>query len=118
MHSSNHLQPKIENLELRRDEFIRLLELFVSENWQNHETYNNFIRGFGNNFDDFTSQQSVRFIQNLVNAGLNQEDILEAVIEKVIADDNSRTSIEAKRRMIVNLIATSVQSDATTNNAF
>jgi len=51
----------------------------------------------------------------MVNAGLNQEDILEAVIEKVIADDNSRTSIDAKRRMIVNLIATSVQGDATKN---
>jgi len=54
----------------------------------------------------------------MVNAGLNQEDILEAVIEKVIADDNSRTSIDAKRRMIVNLIATSVQGDATKNKAF
>jgi len=29
MHTSNHLQPKIENLNLRRDEFIKLLELFV-----------------------------------------------------------------------------------------
>ena len=49
---------------------------------------------------------------------MNQEDILEAVIEKVIADDNSRTSLEAKRKMIVNLIATSIQSDATKNQAF
>ena len=54
----------------------------------------------------------------MVNAGLNQEDILEAVIEKVIADDNSRIPIDAKRRMIVNLIATSVQGDATKNKAF
>ena len=118
MHSSNHFQPKIENSTLPRDEFIRLLELFVNENWENHETYSNFIRGFGKNFDDFSSQQSVRLIQSLVNAGLNQEDILEAVIKKVIADDNSRTRIDFKRQMIVNLIATSVKSDATTSKAF
>ena len=49
----------------------------------NHETYNNFIRGFGNNFDDFNEVDSVRFISMLVKVGLNQTDILDAVIEKV-----------------------------------
>lgn len=36
---------------MRRNDFMDLLEMFVAEGWVNHETYNNFIRGFGNNFE-------------------------------------------------------------------
>ena len=53
--------------------------MFVNEKWENHETYNGFIRGFGIKFEDFTDEEAVNIISLLVKAGLNQEDILEAV---------------------------------------
>ncbi len=60
--TSNHYKTKLEELGMPKREFLKLLDLFVNENWQNHETYNNFIRGFGNNFDTFNKAESVRFI--------------------------------------------------------
>ena len=48
------MSPKLESLEMTRAQFIHLLEMFVSESWENHDTYNSFIRGFGNSFDDFS----------------------------------------------------------------
>jgi len=73
------------------NEFSELLELFVDQKWQNHETYNSFIRGFGSKFEDFSDLEAINFISLLVKAGLNQVDILEAVIEKVLAS-NVRSS--------------------------
>lgn len=79
---------------MRRDEFLELLEMFVSQKWMNHETYNNFIRGFGNNFEAFNEIDAVTFITQLVKAGLNQNDILDAVIEKVNTGNNQRVNIK------------------------
>jgi len=83
LHASNTLADNIVKLNMQRTEFLNLLNMFVSEGWSNHETYNNFIRGFGNNFDAFSDTDSVNFISLLVRAGLNQADILDAVIEKL-----------------------------------
>ena len=44
------------------DSINRLLGVFVSEGWQNHQTYNGFIRGFGNQFENATVPQSIEFI--------------------------------------------------------
>lgn len=68
---SNHYKTQLEKLDMSRVNFIKLLELFVQNEWKNHETYNDFIRGFGNEFDQFNQIDSVRFIQLLVQAGLN-----------------------------------------------
>ena len=54
LHSSNHLATQIENLELRRTKFLDLLQMFVGEQWKNAQTYNAFIKGFGEGFDDFS----------------------------------------------------------------
>ena len=54
LHTSSHMSPKLESLEMTRAQFIHLLEMFVSESWENHDTYNSFIRGFGNSFEDFS----------------------------------------------------------------
>ena len=91
--------------------------MFVGENWQNHETYNGFIRGFGIKFEDFTDEEAVNIISLLVKAGLNQEDILEAVIEKVLASTN-KLSNGKRRKMILNLIATTLDADAASSSAF
>lgn len=51
--------------------------------------------------------------------GLNQEDILEAVIEKVmVMDPKTRINTDANRKMILNLIATAVQSETKIEGAF
>lgn len=117
LHTSNHLKTRLENFELSRFDFLDLLDMFVSTNWQNHETYNNFIRGFGSNFDEFTDQQAVRFVKALVGAGLNQVDILDAVIEKVL-QNKTRLSPAMKGKMVVDLISTAVQADAVGGEAF
>lgn len=81
--TSEAMTDTIDNMDLSTRAFMDLLEIFVTEDWKNHETYNSFIRGFGNSFDKFGARDSVRFVQNLVEAGLNQLDILEAVIDKI-----------------------------------
>ena len=54
LYTSGHLSQKIESLDMYRDKFNDLLEMYVNESWENHDTYNSFIRGFGNSFDDFS----------------------------------------------------------------
>lgn len=84
LHSSKYLEEKLETMDsINRFQFLDLLEAFVMEKWSNHETYNTFIKGFGHEFENFSDVQSVKFISLLVQAGLNQSDILDAVIEKV-----------------------------------
>ena len=98
--SSNSLSEKIENVELRRDKFLNLLDMFVQEEWKNAQTYNSFIKGFGESFDDFSDVQATKFVSLLIKAGLNQVDILEAVIEKVMANTDTRTPNNAKVNMV------------------
>lgn len=55
LHASNHLASQIESLEqLRRSKFLDLLEMFAGEQWKNAQTYNAFIKGFGEGFDNFS----------------------------------------------------------------
>ena len=82
LHASDHFVPMLEAGELNMDQVNRLLNIFVSENWQSHQTYNGFIRGFGNQFEEATVPQSIEFIKLMVEAGLNQIDILDAIIDK------------------------------------
>ena len=70
-HTSNHLKEKIEKVDMRNHDFVSLIEMFADEEWQNVETYNSFINGFGENFDEFSSSHSVTFIQKLIQAGVN-----------------------------------------------
>ncbi len=50
---------------------------------------------------------------------MNQEDILEAVIDKVlVTDPKARINTDGNRKMILNLIATAVQSEAKIEGAF
>ena len=117
MNTSNYLKPRIESFDMTRLEFLDLLELFVSEDWQNHETYNSFIRGFGEAFDDFNAPQASRFISLLVDAGLNQRDIFEAVLEKV--DQTERfISEDAKRQTIMRMITSATEGDILSSEAF
>ena len=78
-------------MEIRNDKFLNLLNMFVKEGWYNAQTYNSFIKGFGEGFDDFNNTQATKFISLLVQAGLNQTDILEAVIDKVLSDEKRTT---------------------------
>ena len=47
------------------------------------DTYNAFVLAFGKKFDELTFPQFAQFCAGLANAGLIQEDIYEAVIEKI-----------------------------------
>jgi len=101
------LKTRLENFELPRHDFLDLLDMYASTNWQNFETYNGFIRGFGSNFDKFSEREGVRFVKALVGAGLNQIDILEAVIEKVL-ENQARLTQPMKCKMIIDLITTAI----------
>ena len=103
---------------MNRSQFINLLEMYVNESWENHDTYNSFIRGFGNSFDDFSEQHMVKFVTLLGKAGLNQQDILEAVIEKVNSSADRRSTAPMTRNMILDLIATGIKFDALKSDAF
>ena len=35
IHTSNHLSSRMENLEVKRNKFLDLLEMFVEEDWKN-----------------------------------------------------------------------------------
>ena len=96
--------------------FLALLNMFVDEEWSNSETYNTFIRGFGENFDDFTPKQSVNFARLLVTAGINQSDIVEAVIEKFLVCAPDLDILE-KRALFADLVSIAVQGDITSNPA-
>jgi hypothetical protein len=48
--------------------------------------------GFGESFDDFSNNQAIKFIDLLTQAGLNQVDILEAIIDKVFASEQKATN--------------------------
>lgn len=92
IHCQESLAPRLESVDMQRIYFLDLLEMFVSNNWNNSQTYNSFIMGFGESFDEMSDSQAVRFIELLTRAGLNQVDILEAVIDKVInSKDRRRT---------------------------
>mmetsp|Transcript_16309 Transcript_16309/g.22056 ORF Transcript_16309/g.22056 Transcript_16309/m.22056 type:complete len:136 (+) Transcript_16309:601-1008(+) len=49
LHASNHFVPKLEEaaVDITPRQIVDLLEVFVSEGWMSHTTYNGFIRGFG-----------------------------------------------------------------------
>ena len=95
-----------------KGEFLNLLDLFVEEDWKNHETYNSFIRGFGNEFDNFTPLQSARFVHSLASAGLNQTDIFEAVLDKINSSEMmSRVSYDLRCNIIMKMVQTAVEAD-------
>lgn len=79
-YASDSLQDKIEKVDMHRGNFIGLLKTFVDSQWRNNETYNTFIRGFGNDFEKFNDEQAVKFVSLLVQANLNQADIIDAVV--------------------------------------
>ena len=118
MQSSTSLAPKLENMELRQDKFLNLLKMFVDESWYNAQTYNSFIKGFGEGFDDFSSVQATKFISLLVKAGLNQIDILEAVVDKVLSDEKNYLNRYNKSELILDLIDAGLGADAGSNPAF
>ena len=117
LNTSDRYAEKLEKFGLPINEFSELLELFVDQKWQNHETYNSFIRGFGSKFEDFSDLEAINFISLLVKAGLNQVDILEAVIEKVLAS-NVRSSQDKKKKMIIDLLITALNANAAESPAF
>ena len=54
-----------------------------------------------------------------MEAGLNQIDILEAVIEKVLAEEQARGSTrQVKSQIVFDLIQAGLGADAATNPAF
>lgn len=116
-HCSNKLTPSIENFEMSRWQFLRLLNLFVDEDWQNHETYNSFIRGFGSQFEEFNNEESVKFIKSLVKVGLNQQDILEAVTEKVLSGESPAKGAR-QQALLVDLMQTAIDANATETESF
>ena len=59
----------------------------------------------------------VQFVKLLGQAGLNQQDILEAVIEKVNSNAD-RPSRPMNRNMILDLIATGLKFDSLSSDAF
>ena len=118
LQASSSLGPKLENMELRNDTFLKLLNMFVKEGWYNAQTYNSFIKGFGEGFDDFNDTQATKFISLLVQAGLNQTDILEAVIDKVLSNEKRNTSTSNKINLILDLVDASLGADAASNPAF
>ena len=60
----------------------------------------------------------VRFVTLLGKAGLNQQDILEAVIENVNSNADRKTPQQSNRNMILDLIATGIKFDALSSGAF
>ena len=60
----------------------------------------------------------VRFVTLLGKAGLNQQDILEAVIENVNSNADRKTPQQSNRNMILDLIATGIKFDALSSDAF
>ena len=60
----------------------------------------------------------VKFVTLLAQAGLNQNDILEAVIEKVNSSTDRRSSLPMNRNMILDLISTGIKFDALSSDAF
>lgn len=104
LHASNHLGNRIAELGLRREQFLDLLEVFVRENWRNADTYNRFIDGFGVGCEQFPPQQAARFISLLVQAGLNQVDILDEVINKTVTESDGIRRQDQKSRLILDLV--------------
>lgn len=47
------------------------------------DTYNSFVSTFGQKFDEFTFPQLVQFCSLLAQGGLKQEDIYDAVLERL-----------------------------------
>jgi len=45
--------------------------MFVSSGWTLEKTYDAFIMGFDANFDNFSNDQVIQFIDLLTQAGLN-----------------------------------------------
>lgn len=116
--ATTSLGPKLENMEIRNDKFLDLLNMFVKEGWYNAQTYNSFIKGFGEGFDDFNDTQATKFISLLVQAGLNQTDILEAVIDKVLSNEKRTTSAFSKTNLIIDLVDAGLGADAASIPAF
>ena len=110
---SENYAPNIEELSIRQDNFLNLLELLVRCNFSKLETFNSFIRGFGNNFDDFAVDNAIRFIDLLVQAGLNQVDILDAVIEKFNSSKSNRFARKSQvGKQIFSLVETALEANA------
>lgn len=45
--------------------------------------HDSFIKGFGQNFDNFNEYELISFCESLAIIGLKQEDIFKSVLEKV-----------------------------------
>ena len=52
------MSKRLENLEIRQDKFLELLEVFVNENWKDLGTYDSFGQGFIDNLPKFNENQS------------------------------------------------------------
>jgi len=60
-----------------------LTELYKRTDSRDENSFNSLISAFGTNFHDFNELQLVAFTRFLAHAGLNQEDIFEAVVERM-----------------------------------
>lgn len=70
-------------LKLEPKELNNLMEKYSRIESRDIDAYNNFISSFGENFHSFNETDLVKFTQYLVNIGMSQEDIFEAVIERI-----------------------------------
>ena len=82
-HASDHISPRLENLDERQDRFLKLLETFVNEGWNDTATYDSFISGFINNSKKFNDYQATKFVCLLAKAGINRTDLIDSVIKRV-----------------------------------
>eukprot|EP00352_Strombidinopsis_acuminata_P003566 CAMPEP_0176389280 /NCGR_PEP_ID=MMETSP0126-20121128/38252_1 /TAXON_ID=141414 ORGANISM="Strombidinopsis acuminatum, Strain SPMC142" /NCGR_SAMPLE_ID=MMETSP0126 /ASSEMBLY_ACC=CAM_ASM_000229 /LENGTH=214 /DNA_ID=CAMNT_0017758003 /DNA_START=47 /DNA_END=691 /DNA_ORIENTATION=+ len=65
------------------DKMPKLTELYKRTDSRDENSFNSLISAFGTNFHDFNELQLVAFTRFLAHAGLNQEDIFEAVVERM-----------------------------------
>ena len=118
LESAKQLTGDIQGVEMRRSDFLDLLAFYVDQDFDNNDLYNNFIVGFGNKFADFQEAEAIRFLDSLYEAGFRQEDITEAVVEKVLDGDVMGGLRPSTIGPFLSLLTTVLSSNATEGDAF
>lgn len=78
-----HKQVIEDNNKIYTDKFLDLYRLYCNANWRDTDLHDSFIKGFGQNFDNFNEYELISFCESLAIIGLKQEDIFKSVLEKV-----------------------------------
>jgi hypothetical protein len=65
------------------EKWLRMFRVYSNTGNRYRNVENDFITGFGSNFDSFNNEQLCRFTQSLTQAGLPQADIFNSVAEKI-----------------------------------